>query len=228
MMDASELSGLAEGEIAALQADGIILTPADIVLINALAWNVETPESRRLLSRGIPVFVGGVVLWPLTLTADDWYSRVGSQFGGKKVRTYALAYAMAHGRESGYALSHDGRDAERAVNKWRRKLTCSVRELDTAMSQVIAQSQGYDLPPDESDQNGMTIGEFSASLAAAAGGDVEFWEQRCSSSYAFSVMFAISQQNRADDRPMDGDPRIDAERALGWEIAKIRGRDTDG
>jgi len=228
MMDASELSGLAEGEIAMLQADGITLTPADIVMINALSWNVETPESRRLLSRGIPVFVDGVTLWPLTLTADEWYSRVGSQFRSNKLCTYALAYAMAHGRDDGYALSHDGRDAERAINLWRRKLKCTIRELDTAMAQIIAQDKEYELPPDKSDQHGMTLGEFSASLAAAVGGDVEFWERRCSSAYAFSVMFAIAQQNRADDRPMDGDPRIDAERALGWAIVKIRERCANG
>ena len=68
MQDLAKLSGLAEAEIESLRADGIDLTPAEIIEINALSWAIESPESRRLLSRGAPVSVGGVYLWPLYYT----------------------------------------------------------------------------------------------------------------------------------------------------------------
>ena len=62
MQDLAKLSELAEAEIESLRAEGIDLTPAEIIEINALGWAVESPETRRLLARGVPVAVGGVYL----------------------------------------------------------------------------------------------------------------------------------------------------------------------
>ena len=59
------LADLARAEIDALAADGIACTPDDVVLLNAIALEIETPAHLQSLSRGTPVFVGGVALWPL-------------------------------------------------------------------------------------------------------------------------------------------------------------------
>jgi hypothetical protein len=106
MTDHAQLNSLAEAEIAALRADGIQPTDAEIVKLNALGWAVETPHFRRTLARGCPVQVGGSTLWPLTIRAADWVDRVGEkmepQMGyrfrrpviSSQISVYALAYAM--------------------------------------------------------------------------------------------------------------------------------------
>jgi hypothetical protein len=68
----------------------------------------------------------------------------------------------------------------------------------------------------------MGIGDFSAFLASACGATPDFWERRCAASYCHAVLDALVRQNRADDKPSISDPRIQADRALGWAVEKIR------
>lgn len=220
MQDLAKLSELAEAEIDNLRADGIDLTPAEIVELNALGWAVESPETRRLLARGAPVSVGGVYLWPMSLYAQDWFNRVGCELDGKASPVYALAYAMAHSRDPGEPLALDGREAERVVQAWGKTLKCTFDELNVAISQIIQQDEEPDQPPSET--GGMTVGDFSAFLASTCGGDPDFWERRCAAGYTYAVLDAMIRQNSAEKRPTLADPRIKAERALGWAVEKIR------
>ena len=220
MQDLAKLSELAEAEIETLRADGIDLTPAEIVEINALGWAVESPETRRLLARGAPVAIGGVYLWPMSLYAQDWFDRVGCHLCGNKQQTYALAYAMAHGRDAGEPLAMEGREAEKTVKQWGKSLKCTFGELNVAISQVLAQDEDAEQPPSET--GGMTMGDFSAFLASACGGDPDFWERRCAAGYTHAVLDALCRQNSAEGHKTMADPRIKAERALGWAIEKIK------
>jgi len=220
MQDLAKLSELAEAEIESLRADGIDLTPADIIEINALGWAVESPETRRLLARGAPVAVGGTILWPMSLYAQDWFNRVGCQLDGNRQQTFALAYAMAHGRNDGDPLAIDGRDAEKAVKRWGRSLKCTFGELNVAISQVLQQDEDADQPPEET--GGMAMGDFSAFLAASCGGDPDFWERRCAAGYTHAVLDCIVRQNSAEGQKTLADPRLKAERAIGWAIEKIK------
>jgi len=220
MQDLAKLSELAEAEIESLRADGIDLTPAEIVEINALGWAVESPETRRLLARGTPVAVGGVYLWPMSLYAQDWFNRVGSEMGGLRRQTYAMAYAMAHGRDDGEPLAMSGRKAEFIVLAWGLFLKCTFGELNVAISQILQQDEDAEQPPDET--GGMSMGDFSAFLASACGGDPDFWERRCAYGYTHAVLDSLVRQNSADGHKTMADPRIKAERALGWAIEKIK------
>lgn len=222
MRDESRLNDLAAAEIAALERDGIKPTAAEIVLLNSLAWSVEVPESRRSLSRGIPVPVGRINLWPLTLYASDWLERVGSKMG-EKLSTFAIAYAMANGYSTDGSLDCESAEAERRVKKWAKGLRCTVAELIEAVEQVLNQDVGPELPRNE-DGKTMSVGDFSAFLAATCGADPEFWERRCAQTYAFSVLATVIKQNAADGKPAANDPRITAERALGYASLKIRER----
>jgi len=221
MQDLAKLSDLAAAEIEGLQAEGIVLTPAEIIEINALGWAVESPESRRLLARGVPVEVGGVFLWPLSLYAQEWFGRVGCRLRGEVRQAYALGFAMAHGRDPGEPLAIEGRTAERIITQWARGLRVTFGELNVAISQVLAQEEEAEQPPGPAG-GGMPVGDFSAFLAATAGGDPDFWERRCAAGYAYAVLDAIVRQNSAENRPSMADPRIKAERALGWAIEKIK------
>lgn len=222
MRHEEQLNDLAAAEIAALEAEGIRLTAAEIVQLNALGWAIETPEGRRHLSRGVPVPVAGLWLWPLTLYAADWLERVGGNLD-EKVGLFATAYAMAYGRGTGSELNVDGKEAERAVAKWGRRLRCTAEELNEAVEQVLEQDAGHDLPPDP-DGKPMSVGDFSAFLVATCGGDVDFWERRCSQGYAFAVLNAVVKQNMADGKPTAMDPRIVAQRAMGLAAERIRER----
>ncbi len=235
MRDAATLCGLAEAEIDDLLADGATLTPADIVRLNALAREVESPESRRLLSRGIPVFVGGATLWPLTLAAHEWMDRALPAMPSDRLKTAALAYAMAYGR-SERGLDHDGAEAKRAVQRWLGRLRCTWGELQVAMAQIIEQDERPDtpekpahLPPDIGDGRALSVGELSAVLASTAGGTPDYWERQCSTSYCFQMISVIVRQNAADGKPLHDDTRLLAEMALGKAIEEIRNRGkTDG
>lgn len=221
MDDAAKLNHLAEAEIELLRAKGIEPTAAEIVELNALGWRVQTPETRRELARGVPVEVGGVYLWPMSLYAQDWFNRVGCRLRGETAKSFALAYAMAHGRDDGEPLAISGKRARKAVMKWGKKLKCTRGELAVALEQILTQEEEYEPPPEPSEGKGITVGEFSAFLAAACGGDPDFWERRCSMGYTHAVLDAITKQNSAKDKATAGDPRIKAERALGWAAEKI-------
>lgn len=221
MKDSAKLNQLAGAEIERLEGMGITLTPAQIVKLNALGWEVQTPEIRRHLSRGVPVAVGGQYLWPMSLYAQDWFDRVGREFDGVTIQKYALAYAMAKGRESGEPLAEDNEMIREDILDWVSNLRCTDDELTIAINQVLAQEETPEQPPDPSETGGMEVGEFSASLVAACGGDPEFWERRCSAGYTHAVLDALARLKDTSDHPAEYTKKIIAERALGWAAEKI-------
>lgn len=223
MQDTARLCDGARAEIDGLVGEGYSLTPDEIVHINALAWQVETPETRRQLSRGSPVPVGGVTLWPLTLAASCWYDDVGCTLRPKWLRTIALGYAMAHCYD-GADLPASGSAAAVAVLRFFHSLRCRTKELTLAMSEILAQDSEGEQPPDPSEPRGMGRGELSMHLATATGVSPDFWERRCSQSYVFETCAVIETQNREAGKPSKGDPRIRAIRALGWYVEKIKRR----
>ena len=219
MNDLAKLSDLAGAEIEDLRKDGIEPSPAEIVELNALGWAIECPESRLHLSRGVPVIVGGVALWPQTIYAQDWFDRVGCKLPGVRLQSYALGYAMANVRTD--LLDIGPAMAAIKVSAWAVKLKCTFGELNEAISQVLQQDEQFEQPPNKRD-SGMTIGDLSATLTASLGGDPDFWERRCAASYCYDVIESAVRQNNADGKPHGSDPRIKANRALGWAVEKIR------
>ena len=222
MQDLAKLSTMASYEIDDLTESGIVLTPEEIVEINALGWAVESPESRQSLARGIPVEVAGVQLWPLTLYGQEWFDRVGCKLPGGMAKVYALAYAMAHQRDEGEPLSISGHKAWMRVMWWGSRLRCTLGELNVALAQVIQQDEEHETPPSPEQTGGMSIGDFSAFLAAACGGDPDFWERRCSLSYTYSVLDAVARQAAADGKKLASDPQIKATMSLGYRIEQIK------
>lgn len=223
----TQLSSMAEAEISELETAGIKLTPAEIVEINALCWLVERPQSNIDLARGTPVFVGDVVLWPLTMRASAWFDRIEPHLFSKgREKTLAYAYAMAHAYTDGDEFEKGALRSRFNILKWSRSLKCKYDALIIAMAEVISQDFEPEQPPNEKEEfePELNIGELSAFLAAATSTDAEFWEGRCSIRYTLSVLDAIVKQNKADNKPSAGDPRIRAIRAVGWAVEKIKQR----
>lgn len=220
MVRGEKLSELAEAEITELTASGITLTPAEIVKINALGWAVESPSTRMGLARGIPISVGGAVLWPMTLCATSWVSRIGDTIHPKDMAV-AIAYGMAHGRSEHGEFDVGDELAVKAAIEWGKRLTCTPEELVEAIEQVTDQDSIPDLP-DLPGNGDTSLDELSMFLAASCGGTPEAWERNCSVSYALGVINRVIRQNMADGKPVAGDSRLMAERALGFEIERIR------
>lgn len=219
----SRLNDLARAEIDRLTVSGISLSPDEIVEINALAWSVETPETRRDLSRGRPVKCGAEWLWPPTLRSLDWLERNSIEV--TKI-TPAIGYAMRFGRSEGSELDCEGVDAQRKVKAWYKSLRVTPKEYRVCVEQVDEFDATIGLPTDP-DGKQMTIGDFSAFLAGTCGADADFWERRCSATYCASVLTMIAVQNHAAKEPCARDPRIVAEIALGRAIDRIRKRHAD-
>jgi hypothetical protein len=220
MDDHARLCDLARAELNALHGEGIYPDADEIVEINALAWHVVNPHTRLLLSRGRPVRVGGVSLWPLTFRAVDWLQGNDVDLGHISP---AVGYAMCYGRSDGGELDVYGPAADAAVVKWTKSLRCTADELNEAIAQVDRQDAPLPTPPD-ADGKPMSIGDFSAYLTATCGADPDFWERRCSVGYALSVMSMFVMQSHSDKTPCANDPKIIAERALGFAIEKIKMR----
>jgi hypothetical protein len=243
VQDLAKLSSMAQGQIEELENEGIHLTPAEIVEINAMAWAVESPESRLLLSRGTPVEIGtyrrrtwwrwlvgekregGAVLWPLTMHGADWFNRVGCRLPGTLLQELALAYAMQNGRSAGGELDKGPLASWfTVITNWAATLRCTRAELREAYRQLLLQDETFDAPPplEGEDDSGMPAGEVSAFLATATKSDPEIIERHLACGYAKAMMQSIMAQNKVDNRPAASDPRIQADKALAYRVHQIR------
>ncbi len=223
MQDAARLSDHAAARIDQLRDEGIDLTPAEIVRINALGWNVETPDTRLTLSRGIPVEVGGAVLWPMTMRAYDWHRRIGCRLPTVWLREVATAYAMAHAYSEGPELDRGGVAAAAAVTAWGLRLRCRMDALIEAMAQIIQQDEGEPVPPNP-DGKPLGIGDISASISAQTGQTPAQVEREMSMSHAIHILHATMEaQQRVDGGKSGGsEAYIRANVAMAVYLNEIR------
>jgi len=212
------LSDLAAESIETLSAEGVKVTPHDVLHIAALADLVMTPTLRLSLARGKPVPVGGVTLWPLTLAAAGWWNTIGERLISRTVKTWALAFAMAEGRR---LLPYDMLTAYKEILIWGSKLRCRNKELVEAIS--LVQEQDAIIDTGEKGPKA-TPGEISLMLTAMTGVKPRVWEYLCSMSYTFALIDAIVDHNSADGTSTKHDPSVKALRALGLAMDRIRER----
>jgi hypothetical protein len=173
------------------------------------------------LARGMPVHVGGVWLWPLTIESGEWYKRVGCKIEG--MESDALAYAMANGYADGDPFLMV--DPCKTIKSFVAGIKATRESLTLAISDVLQQMEGAEMPPRESGSSRtMTAGELSQTLAAMTSISPEFWERRCSFGYAVSMLHTAMQQRNESGKPLSTDPVILAEVALGWAVEKVRER----
>ena len=141
MNDTAKLSDLANAEIDGLIAQGITPTTEDVIRINALAGNVENPDTRLALSKGVPVTVGGAVLWPMTLQAYDWMCRSQNSVRTVKDDLFVTAYAMAHCYAEGDRYGAVGIEGAKVARRWAKGLRCRPDALTVAIAQIIRQDE---------------------------------------------------------------------------------------
>lgn len=210
-----KLSGLAEAEIQSLQADGIELSPAQILEIEHLCQEVESPHARLNLARGKPVqLTEDVWLWPLTIAAMHWCEDVLPYIRGVTLQAYGLAYAMAEGHK---LLPANPAIAAGVIQRWSKTLCCTEAELYEAIEQIHNQAEAD--PPNDTERKA-AASALAMQLTAATGIDPKVWEYQCSIDYCLKMLDAVVSQNRAEDGK--GGKYYQAEKRIGLAIKRIR------
>jgi hypothetical protein len=218
------LCDLASAEIDALAGEGIACTPDEILRIQWLAQQVESPAGRMALARGAPVHVGGAVLWPLTMAAEGWMQEVNAHTSDKIERFRVVAFAMAHARTQSALDSIAPRDAGKCAAKWAKRLACREEELAHAVSIVMEQDDNgpeVEDPKRRHSQSG--VGDIVAHLIATAGGTPEMWEQQVAIGFVRQQMSAcIAQQSAESGVDAAAANRVISTRNLGLAVEEIR------
>lgn len=145
------INDYAKAELKRLRASGINPTDEEIYWLATLGEKITNPNRRTLnpLEAGAPVVAGCEVLWPLTNQASWWLDIVTGWFEGIN-DLYAVAFAMAKGREHGAFDSYTVKDsAVDAVKEWAQKLTCTPGELAKAVNILL----DNDSPERDLDEN---------------------------------------------------------------------------
>ena len=128
------LADLAREEIRDLEDSGVELTPDEIVWLNELATEVESPAGRVDVSAaGEPVRMGSQIMWPFTVASAAWWARMaGTAFSTSDGARNALAFALCNGRTPEVfadILTTD--DARKAVNDWTLRCGATAKAAST-------------------------------------------------------------------------------------------------
>ena len=223
------INQLASGELLDLANNGAVLTLDDVVKLHLICDRLENPAAVSKLSAGVPVTVGGVVLWPFTIQGEQWYQACLAMMPKSATDLYMMAFAMAHGRTAGAFDSLRDPDAiSKAVSSWSVNLTCTLEELTDAISLVIPQSMGYENEPGDDTEAAETSPDYAGMIAdvtAHTGIPPDVWERLVCRDYLLvqmSKLCAIKQAEAGDNRP---EPlEIEATKALGRTVKAIKDR----
>jgi len=188
MREPRGLCDLARHKLAALRAAGCAVSDDDVVRLNALAWEIETPSKRDALARGRPTAVGNVVLWPLTCAAYHWWTDNCETFDDPLL---AMAYAMANARED---LSQK---SNADVRRFSRSIRARREQIEIAVETVLSED-GMDGGKTD-DGSGHTVSELSLIMHALHGGTPQLWETQVSIGYIRDYISVLLQQSACGD-----------------------------
>ena len=191
MTNYRKLSSQAEAEIEALRNDGVTLSDSDIISINALCWEIESPSKRVSLARGKPVKCGNVWLWPRTVHACEWYTETGCKMPCDEM---ALAYCAAHRDDDLSTVT------EKQVRQWFKTIRATLAEIRIAVYEIVSLEFRDTVPTKKKDAFG--ISQLAQMMVSRFGGSFEMWERQCSIDYIFDFIDTTSKQSEAEETKM--------------------------
>jgi hypothetical protein len=218
----AKLSDHAAHRIEELTAEGVTVTYADAVMINAICWEMRGVGGDDCgLSRGRPVCVGNVMLWPLTVQALHALDAIDTDGMSDETQAYTLAYIMAHARTAG---AFDGGISADNVTLWASQLTCTAGELASGIVEVNRQSAGYETESNAGAAK-TDLADLVMTLQRLFGETAEYWEREVSASYATRLIMeeAVARSGKS------GNPKtVMLTKALGNYINEMRRRNGNG
>jgi len=215
------LNELAACKIAELEAEGVTVSHADAVMLNAICWALRgegMPQNIR--SRGRPVDVGGVRLWPYTIQAICAVEDIDTSNMSDEDQLYAFAYILAHGREQGV---FDKPLSTKKVRQWAKRLTCTPEELQTAIQDVTLSDSDFDTGFAKKEKQPMI--NMIATLQRLFGQTAEYWEREVSSGYASLIIMDYAAEQAGKQASAKS---VKLTRAMLHCIDQIREKANDG
>ena len=206
-----KLTDLAESQIEKLKADGLEVTPQEVLDIQSLSLEAigEFEDGTRI--NGRPVIVGNVALWPLTIAASIWREEVEELLDDADYnsRLFVLAYCMANGH-SKEALQTHGKAALKQVYHWAKHLTCSTADLLNAVNEVLGDKPRVTFDDgEETDKDHAAGPSYLAETALAIfGTNPEIWLYQLSIEAVADILakhYALNQRgNGASKKTVEG------------------------
>lgn len=172
-------SKYAAGVIARLEREGHKLAPADILRLNALGLQVESP-GHEIGGLDVPpvVWAGPVPFYGLTVQAAYWHEAFASVWWTGSNLEKAIAYQHAQGREPGAFAGQMQRQsvAEATVNAWWRNLPCTADEVWSAVELLQEQTEDQRANAITDDNNAPdVVRRMVSDIVAATGIKADDW-----------------------------------------------------
>lgn len=146
---------LAAEKLEQYQRDGTRITPDQTAELIYWASRVACPSGTvGILPEDAPVCVGGRVLWPLTMQAQEWLRWASEHFAGDMALA-CQGYACEHGRSEGaFDALYSPRSALATVKAWRRGFAGTPAQLRVALDALSEPPRREPpKPPDDDDDD---------------------------------------------------------------------------
>lgn len=246
-----KLSRVAEAGIAELrQKHGIEPTLDEVIWLHELGKAQEAAGRVDGILDG-PVRAGEAFIWPMTISAAQWYRNNASVwFKHSPLFTfYALAFALCHGRGDPIPdTTHRGwferlvrrvldlretrtlcdlrdrRAAAEAVEAWLERIGASRRELEAAVDAVLKLGDQPDDAEEAADMPGVNYDDLIHELAMLSGTDPDYWRTKTSKDAtirAYVNVCNIERARRGSSGPPIADALTEAIRAFRRAIVAI-------
>ena len=213
-----QICDLAEDVFDKLLDEGLTLSPQEVLDIQRLSLEASgvTTEERIRMSRGEPVLVGGVYLWPLTFAALEWEEAVEPLLRRESMRTLAMAAAMAYGHDRA-KMATRGEDAVRIVREFRKGLAATHPEVTEAIRLVTGE-----IPFGEPDEE--RSGNIVLTAASLTGIDPDKLEHDMSIRYLSALVAEAFENNMSSEGGAAPNPQVLAAKELDKYVNELRRR----
>lgn len=211
----TDLAQILETQLNDLRSQGISPSPIELVLLVRACEKLQRPSGGEdYAAAGRPFLAGNMWLWPFTMQASRWYSRVVDWFGADLDRA-VLAFALAHAREQGiFAYLDDYAKTRAAVSEFADELAATPGELDVAIAGCLSQLSGTDRPEEDDDapyvapdSGGVDI---TALLQMNLGKSADYWERLVSLDHVNKALRTVAAQSDATGDHSRKVPQIEA------------------
>lgn len=144
------VADLAMDDVAALRAEGLNPSDADVVRLNALALRISNAAEIAPTEAPRVAFAGETVFHQPTLAALYFMQRARQFCRGDEELFWLAAFAYAHGREPGaFAALYSPEEIRRAIKAWKKSIAATRREVERAVVVVAVGDDGEEAEPTE-------------------------------------------------------------------------------